>query len=95
VDPANPAQATLNRDLRWLVLTLQGVIALVFGGVGFGLLFGARYGAGGHVVCTALESHLAASRHFLARRAGQGQLARDYRPLRGSIRVVAEVLGGR
>jgi hypothetical protein len=45
VDPAAPASATLNRELRWLMLTLQGVFGLVFGGVGFGLLFGSRYAA--------------------------------------------------
>ena len=45
VDPARPERATLNRDLRWSVLLFQGVFALVFGGVGFGLIIGARYGA--------------------------------------------------
>ena len=45
VDPENPADATLNRDLRWPLLAMQVLFALVFGGVGFGLLFGARYAA--------------------------------------------------
>jgi hypothetical protein len=45
VDPENPADATLNRELRWLLLAMQILFALVFGGVGFGLLFGARYAA--------------------------------------------------
>jgi hypothetical protein len=45
VDPAKPANAVLNRELRFGMLALKGVFAFVFGGVGFGLLFGARYGA--------------------------------------------------
>jgi hypothetical protein len=45
VDPENPANAVLNRELRLGLVALKGVFALVFGGVGFGLLFGARYGA--------------------------------------------------
>jgi hypothetical protein len=44
VDPDDPARAVLNRELRWGMLTLKGVFALVFGAVGFGLLFGARHG---------------------------------------------------
>jgi hypothetical protein len=44
VDPDNPARAVLNRELRWGMLMLKAVFALVFGGVGFGLLFGARHG---------------------------------------------------
>jgi uncharacterized protein DUF3592 len=44
VDPRRPESATLNRDLRWLLLVFQGVFALVFGAVGFGLPLGARYG---------------------------------------------------
>ena len=45
VDPAEPTKAVLNRELRFGLLAIKGVFALVFGGVGFGLLFGARYGA--------------------------------------------------
>ena len=45
VDPAKPSNAVLNRELRFGMLALKGVFACVFGGVGFGLLFGARYGA--------------------------------------------------
>jgi hypothetical protein len=45
VDPANPADATLNRDLRWTLAGFAALFGLVFGGVGFGLLFGARFSA--------------------------------------------------
>jgi hypothetical protein len=44
VDPNEPTHAVLNRELRAGMLALKGVFALVFGGVGFGLLFGARVG---------------------------------------------------
>jgi hypothetical protein len=44
VDPQNPASAVLNRDLRYGLVLFKGVFVLVFGGVGFGLLFGARHG---------------------------------------------------
>jgi hypothetical protein len=44
VDPANPSDAVLNRDLRWGLLVFKGMFALVFGIVGFGLLFGAVLG---------------------------------------------------
>jgi hypothetical protein len=45
VDPAEPANAVLNRELRAGLLALKGVFAVVFGSVGFGLLIGARLGA--------------------------------------------------
>jgi hypothetical protein len=45
IDPANPADATLSRDPRWLLTALKAVFGLVFGGVGVALLFGARIGA--------------------------------------------------
>lgn len=45
VDPANPGDATLNRDLRWTLVGFAAIFGLVFGGVGFGLLFGARISA--------------------------------------------------
>ena len=38
VDPANPADATLNRDLRWTVVGFAAMFGLIFGGAGFGLL---------------------------------------------------------
>jgi hypothetical protein len=45
VDPNDPNRAVLNRELRPGLFALKGIFALVFGGVGFGLLFGARYAA--------------------------------------------------
>jgi Protein of unknown function (DUF3592) len=44
VDPANPGSSTLNRDLRWLLVGFEAMFGLIFGGVGFGLLIGARIG---------------------------------------------------
>ena len=45
VDPDEPSRAVLNRQLRPGLFALKGLFALAFGGVGFGLLFGARYAA--------------------------------------------------
>jgi hypothetical protein len=45
VNPSAPEQATLNRELRLGMLGFQAIFAIVFGGIGFGLLFGARYGS--------------------------------------------------
>jgi hypothetical protein len=45
VDPSEPANAVLNRELRPSVLTLQIVLGLVFAGVGVGLIKAVRYGA--------------------------------------------------
>jgi hypothetical protein len=45
VDPAHPSSATLNRDLRPLLLAFEAVFALAFGGVGVALAFGGRIGA--------------------------------------------------
>jgi hypothetical protein len=45
LDPDEPSRAILNRDLRPGMFLLKGLFALVFGGVGLGLLFGARYAA--------------------------------------------------
>jgi hypothetical protein len=46
VDPDDPGSATLSRDLRTLLLALELLFGIVFGGVGFGLigagLFGSR-----------------------------------------------------
>ena len=44
VDPQNPASAVLNRELRYGLVLFKGIFVLLFGGVGFGLLFGARHG---------------------------------------------------
>lgn len=38
INPDNPSQAVLNRDLRWGMVLFQLVFVLVFGGVGVGLL---------------------------------------------------------
>ena len=45
VDPDDPTKAVLNRELRPGLFAMKGLFAIVFGGVGFGLLFGARYAA--------------------------------------------------
>jgi hypothetical protein len=42
VDPAEPTEVSLNRDMRWLVLGFQATFALGFCGAGFGLLFCGR-----------------------------------------------------
>src|SRR5262245_29631373 len=44
VDPEEPANAVLNRELRAGLLAMKMMFAFVFGGVGFGLPFGARIG---------------------------------------------------
>lgn len=38
VNPEDPSQAIINRDMRWGLLTLKMVFVVVFGGVGFGLI---------------------------------------------------------
>ena len=43
VNPEEPYRAVLNRELRPGLFIFKGVFAIVFGTVGFGLLFGARY----------------------------------------------------
>lgn len=63
VDPANPADAVLNRDMRWDALAFSGLITLLFGGVGFGLLAWTLLVRPLHV-----EHPDAASRPWLARR---------------------------
>jgi hypothetical protein len=45
VDPDEPTRAVLNRELRPGLFALKATFAFAFGGVGFGLLFGARYAA--------------------------------------------------
>jgi hypothetical protein len=44
VDPAQPSSATLNRDLRPLLLVFEAAFALVFGGVGVALVLGGKLG---------------------------------------------------
>lgn len=45
VNPANPSEALLYRELRWGMLGFQAVFALVFSLVGYGLLFAAFSGS--------------------------------------------------
>jgi hypothetical protein len=45
VDPDDPNSAVLNRQLRPGLFAMKGLFAIMFGGVGFGLLFGARHAA--------------------------------------------------
>jgi uncharacterized protein DUF3592 len=61
VDPARPSSATLNRDLRPLLLAFEAVFVLAFGGVGITLAFGGEIGA----------RRLAEKRELEARYAGQ------------------------
>ena len=44
VNPDEPSESVLYRDLRWEMLCFMMLFALVFGGVGFGLLFGSVWG---------------------------------------------------
>ncbi|MBB6564336.1 hypothetical protein HNP48_007063 [Acidovorax soli] len=39
VNPANPTEAAIDRELRWDLLSLHAGFALVFGAIGMGLLF--------------------------------------------------------
>lgn len=55
VDPRHPADATLDRTLRPFLLMFQSVFALVFGGVGFGMLVAARIGGRKLVAARELE----------------------------------------
>ena len=64
VNPANPADAVLNRDMRWDMLAFKGVFALTFGGVGIGLLAWTLLAKPAHV-----EHPDAASKPWLTRRA--------------------------
>ena len=41
VNPEQPSEAIVNRDLRWSMVGFKSIFVLVFGGVGFGLLFAA------------------------------------------------------
>jgi len=45
VNPSDPSEAVLYRELRWGLLGLQVVFALVFALVGYGLMFAAVYGS--------------------------------------------------
>jgi len=39
VNPEQPAESVIDRNLRWGMLAFKSVFAIVFGGVGFGLLY--------------------------------------------------------
>jgi len=41
VDPDEPSQAVIDRDIRWGLIGFQMIFVIVFGGVGFGLLYAA------------------------------------------------------
>ncbi|MGV6853147.1 MAG: DUF3592 domain-containing protein, partial [bacterium] len=43
VDPENPHQAVLDRELRWGMIAFRMIFVLVFGGAGFGLIYYAYY----------------------------------------------------
>ncbi|MCH9696905.1 MAG: DUF3592 domain-containing protein [Gammaproteobacteria bacterium] len=38
VNPENPAQAVINREIRWEMLGINAIFLLVFGGIGLGIL---------------------------------------------------------
>jgi hypothetical protein len=40
VDPADPAESVIDRDVRWGMVGFRSIFVVVFGGVGFGLLIG-------------------------------------------------------
>lgn len=44
VDPDNPSRSVLYREARWGLLSLMGLFALIFGGVGIGLMLGGFWG---------------------------------------------------
>ncbi len=44
VNPQDPSEALLYRELRWGMLALQTIFALIFCGVGYGLMIAALYG---------------------------------------------------
>ena len=45
VNPDNPSEAMLYRELRWGIFVFEAVFALAFAGVGYGLMFAAVYGS--------------------------------------------------
>ena len=40
VDPANPAESVIDREVRWGMVGFQSIFVIVFGGVGFAMLIG-------------------------------------------------------
>jgi hypothetical protein len=51
-DPSNPEDAIISRDIRWGLFGLKGIFVLLFGGVGFGLIY---FGLRGRKVNTSPE----------------------------------------
>lgn len=49
VNPSDPGDAVLNRDMRWNALAFKLLFALVFGGVGFGIMAWALVSKPSHV----------------------------------------------
>lgn len=58
VNPANPAEALLNRDFRPEMMVFDGMFALMFGGIGLGMM------AGGLIVALKLGRETKRSRQF-------------------------------
>ena len=56
VNPAQPDQALLYRDLRWETLAFQTMFVLIFGGIGFGMLVGGLLARGKQKVEAALAA---------------------------------------
>ncbi len=61
VNPGDPSEAMLYRELRWGLFALELIFALVFAGVGYGLMFAAVYG--GRMVKEAEELKAARPEH--------------------------------
>ncbi|MCH7823544.1 MAG: DUF3592 domain-containing protein [Acidobacteria bacterium] len=61
VNPADPSEAMLYREMRWGIFAFEIIFALVFGGVGYGLMFAAVYG--GRLVKEAEELKAARPEH--------------------------------
>ncbi len=43
VNPDNPAEAVIDKDIRWGMLGFQSIFLFVFGGVGLGIIIASRY----------------------------------------------------
>lgn len=43
VNPDNPAEAVIDKDIRWGMLGFQSIFLLVFGGAGLGIIIASRY----------------------------------------------------
>lgn len=56
VNPNDPQQALLNRQFRWELVGFRSLFAVVFGGVGLGLIFAERYGRRSAAKSNALQA---------------------------------------